>query len=152
MNLVLDQFAENPIIDELVVWPPRTQKMNSIRGCSSLFRRPFIEIEFEDGEFMRRHFSRDSFAQYWAEAVVILQTLTDVKMISEFSHGPYQNTENLLNDLLTVREESIAESNLMFANGMFEQFLNQYGEDYKDLPADAMEKISLAKIALDKKP
>jgi hypothetical protein len=72
MNLALDHLADNPIIDELLCWAPRTRRIKSVRACSTMFRKPFIEVECEDGEVFHRHFARDSFAGYWAEAWVIL--------------------------------------------------------------------------------
>ena len=56
MNLALDQLADNPIIDELVVWPPRGQRIVRIRACNVLFRKPFIEVTLADGEIFQRHF------------------------------------------------------------------------------------------------
>ena len=58
MNLALDEFADNPIIDELMRWPPRDQAMRSIRACNVLFRKPFIEVQLADGDVFQRHFSR----------------------------------------------------------------------------------------------
>ncbi len=43
MNQVLDHYADNPIIDELVFWPPKTRRIKSVRAASGMFRlRSFI--------------------------------------------------------------------------------------------------------------
>ncbi len=145
MNLALDHLADNPIIDELVCWPPRTQRIKSVRACSAMFRKPFIEVECGDGEVFHRHFARDSFADYWAEAWVILDTLTTIELISDFDFKPVAEPEKLARQVLQTRDECIAESDLMFEQGMYSQFLMQYGEDCKNLPAQALQRIAEAR-------
>ena len=95
MNLALDHYADNPIVDELVFWPPKSHRIKSVRACSPMFRKPFIEVELEDGDLFHRHFARDSFAQFWAEACVILDTLTSIELISDFSFKPLAQPEKL---------------------------------------------------------
>lgn len=148
MNLTLDRYAENPIIDELVYWPPKQHRIQSVRACCVMFRKPFIEVSMEGGEVFQRHFVRDSFARYWAEASVILDTLTNIELISDFEFEPVRDSEKLVQEVLTNRDECIRESNLMFNEGMYEQFLLQYGEDCKNLPPDAAQKISYAREQL----
>ncbi len=148
MNLTLDRYADNPIIDELVYWPPKRHRIESVRACSVLFRKPFIEVEMEGGEIFQRHFARESFARFWAEACVILATITGIKLISDFSFEPIKDPEKLAQEVLACRDECIEESNLMFAEGMYSQFLIQYGEDCKDLPQDAVHKMTQAKQQL----
>jgi hypothetical protein len=149
MNLALERYADNPIIDELVCWPPRNRRIESIRACCVLFRRPFIEVEIEGGEIFQRHFARASFASYWAEACVILESITSIKLISEFNFEPVDDAEQLVQRVLVDREECIEESNQMFDEGMYEQFLMQYGEDCKNLPPDTVQRIARARRQLD---
>jgi hypothetical protein len=148
MNLTLDRYADNPIIDELVYWPPKQNRIQSVRACCVMFRKPFIEVSMEGGEVFQRHFGRDSFARYWAEASVILETLTNIELISDFRFEPVRDSEKLVQEVLTNRDECIRESNLMFDEGMYQQFLLQYGEDCKNLPQDAVQKISYAREQL----
>ena len=148
MNLTLDRYAENPIIDELVYWPPKQHRIQSVRACSVMFRKPFIEVSMQGGEVFQRHFVRDSFARYWAEANVILDTLTNIELISDFRFEPISDPEKLVQEALTNRDECIRESNLMFNEGMYQQFLLQYGEDCKNLPPDTAQKISYAREQL----
>lgn len=148
MNLALDHLADNPIIDELVCWPPRTGRIRSVRAGSAMFRKPFIEVEYEDGEVLHRHFARDSFAGYWAEAWIILDTLTTIELISDFDFRPLAEPEELVQRVLQIRDECIAESDLMFEQGMYPQFLMQYGEDCKNLPARALQRIAEARERL----
>ena len=149
MNLALDHLAENPIIDELVCWPPRTRRIKSVRAGSAMFRKPFIEVEYEDGEVFHRHFARDSFAGYWAEAWIILDTITTIELISDFDFKPVAEPQKLAQQVLQTRDECIAESNLMFEQGMYTQFLMQYGEDCKKLPAQALQRITEAREKLE---
>ena len=148
MNLALDRFADNPIIDELVFWPPREQAIKRVRACSVLFRKPFIEVEMLGGEVFQRHFARDSFAGFWAEALVILETLTSIELLSDFSFTPVADRDALRRLALETRDECIAESDLMYAQGMYAQFLMQYGEDCRNLPAATVEKIAHAREAI----
>ena len=149
MNLLLDEYADNPVIDELVFWPPKTQRMISVRACSVMFRKPFIEVELEGGEVFHRHFARPSFVESWAEACVILETVTSIKLTSEFNFNPVGDRERLVAEVLARRDECITESNLMFDEGMYAQFLQQYGEDCHNLPADAERRIAVARKHLE---
>lgn len=148
MNLTLDHYADNPIIDELVFWPPKPRKIKTVRASAVIFRKPFIEVEFEGEQAFHRQFARDSFARYWAEACVILETLTTIELISEFAFEPLADRENYLKTLISTRDYCIRESNLMFDQGMYAQFLMQYGEDCKNLPQDCLQKIAQARLAL----
>ena len=149
MNLTLERYADNPVIDELVCWPPRNQRIKSIRACCVLFRKPFIEVEMEGGEIFQRHFARESFARHWAEACVILETITRIQLISDFDFEPIKDVDQLEQDVLANRDECIEESNQMFEEGMYEQFLTQYGEDCGNLPVDTAQKIARAKQHLE---
>ena len=151
MNLALEEFADNPIIDELVQWPPRSRRIISIRGCSTLFRKPFIEILLEDGALIQHHFVREAFAAHWAEAVVIIEAITSIKIVSDFDFRAFSEPDELTERVLARRLQCIEESNLMFDNNMFEQFLNQYGEDCFALPEDAIERVKAAKAKLAEK-
>lgn len=150
MNLALDHYADNPIIDELVFWPPKPHRIISVRAAGSMFRKPFIEVELDNGEVFHRHFQRDNFAGYWAEACVILDCLSAIELISDFDFKPLQQAQELKRKVLQTRDECIAESNLMYEQGMYAPFLMQYGEDCKNLPEDALQKIAHAKAQLER--
>lgn len=148
MNLALENFADNPIIDELVIWPPRPEPMLSIRACSVLFRKPFIEVVMQGGETFHRHFERNAFGQHWAEACVILEAITTVELISDFEFTPLANPEALRQKVLQSRDECIEESTEMYREGMYEQFLMQFGADCKNLPAETLEHMRDARRQL----
>ncbi|MGB5328347.1 MAG: hypothetical protein WBO58_09005 [Gammaproteobacteria bacterium] len=148
MNLALERYADNPIIDELVCWPPRPRRMNSIRAGNVLFRKPFIEVEMEGGEIFQRQFERNSFAESWAEACVILETMTDIELISEFSFAPVPDRSKLVADVLANRDECIEECNQMYDEGMYAQFLMQFGEDCTNLPQETLQRIDEARQRL----
>jgi hypothetical protein len=113
-----------------------------------MFRKPFIEVEMEGGEIFQRHFARESFARFWAEACVILKTITSIELVSDFSFEPISDPEKLVREVLANRDECIDESNLMFDEGMYEQFLMQYGEDCENLPRDTVQRIAHAREQL----
>ena len=148
MNLALDRYADNPIIDELVFWPPKQCAIKSVRACSVLFRKPFIEVAMDDGEVFHRHFARYGFGELWAEACVILGTLTGIELISDFSFTPISDPQKLAREVLEARAESIEESDLMYAEGLYAQFLMQYGADCRDLPQETLRKIAHARHEL----
>ncbi len=141
MNLALECYADNPIIDELVVWPPRRCRIKRVRGCNVLFRKPFIEVELEDGEIFQRHFPRQSFARYWAEACVILQTITAIETVAEFGFEPVADRAALEAEVLARRRECIDEVDPMYDEGMYAQFLMQFGADCKDLPPETEQRL-----------
>ena len=148
MNLALDLLADNPIIDELVEWPPRSRPIRQIRACSVMFRKPFIEVSLDGGEVFQRHFQRPSFAESWAEARVILQTLTDIELITDFRCPEVPDREALLQKARACLDEAITEANLMYEQGMFEQYLMQFGANCAGLPADVEDRLQQARRQL----
>ena len=150
MNLALDELADNPIIDELVEMPPRAQRMRRVRACNVLFRRPFVEVTLESGDMFQRHFARADFGVHWAEASVILQTLTAAEVVSEFDFVPVADRAALVQRVLDCRDECIAEAERMFEQGMYRQYLQQFGADYRDLPAATAAHIETARAELAK--
>ena len=152
MNLALERYADNQIIDELVCWPPRSRRMLSIRAGNMLFRKPFIEVEMEGGEIFQRVFTRTTFSEDWAQASVILETLTNITLISDFSFTPVSDRASLVEEVLANRDECIEECDSMFTEGMYEQFLMQYGEDCANLPEEVEQKLAQARQGLQVAP
>ena len=148
MNLALEYFADNPIIDELVCWPPRTQRIKSLRAANVLFRQPFIELELEDGKTTQHQFPRDSFARHWAEARVILGAITSIELISEFEPPPVSQAEELIERVFEARRECIEESDQMYDSRMYEQYVMQFGLDCKDLPEETAARLAHARQQL----
>jgi len=144
MNHTLDQFSDNPIIDELVRWPPRAQSISSVRASSPMFRQPFVEITLDNDETITRTFAKDGFTEYWTEAKVILDTLTSIKLISDVKVSETIDIDELTARIHEEREESVADAELMFENGMYKQYLWQFGLDYKGLPEQVVKNIAIA--------
>lgn len=146
MNHTLDQFSDNPIIDTLVSWPPRSQAVTTIRASAPFFRDPFIEVTLDDGEVITRSFGKGGFGEYWAEAIIILEAITPIRLISDLRSVPaLGDPEGFVKEILSEREESIQEASYMFESGMYKQYLWQFGEDYKDLPEQVMQNIATAR-------
>jgi len=144
MNLVLDRYTDNPVIGAIVAWPPKKERIKTLRGCCPLLRKPFIEIEYENGRTESCSFPKGAFAQFWAEAVVIIETTTDIEIISEFECPPPAHKSELVSELQIALEECIAESAEIYAGGMYKLFLDQYGRNYKGLPDEVQEQIERA--------
>lgn len=149
MKLAFEELADNPIIDELLFSAPKHQRIVSLRACSVMFRKPFIELEAADGTLLQRHFERASFAEHWAEASVILETLTDIEIICEFNFAPLRDRAELVGRVLACRDECIAEADKMFDQGFHGQYLYQFGENCRDLPADTVARMTEARRQLD---
>lgn len=148
MNLALDRFADNPIIDELVRWPPSPRRILRVRAGAALFRPPFIEIEYAGGEIEQRRFARDNFAANWAEARVVLATLTTIELVSDLDVAPPRDAARLAREVLAVRDACIAEAEQMFEHELYEQFLMQFGADCRELPAATQARVDAARLAL----
>lgn len=148
MNHTLDQFTDNPIIDELVSWPPRSQSISSVRASSPLFRQPFVEITLDDDKTITKSFAKGGFTEYWTEAKVILETLTPIKLISDVKVAESIDIDALVARIHEERDESITEAGFMFDNGMYQQYLWQFGRDYKGLPDQVMQNIAAAKAQI----
>ena len=84
MNSVLDEFADNLIIEELNYLRGHVKKIKSLRASSTLWRKSFVEIDHDGGKLEHLKYGRDGFIRDWAEATVILQTLTDIECTAEF--------------------------------------------------------------------
>jgi len=145
MNAVLDRFSDNPVVGKIVDWPPSKQKIKLIRGSLPVFRKPFIEIEFENGRIKSFSFPKAGFAQFWAEAEVVLETVTDIEVVSEFDSRPVEDKSELVQQILEDKRECIGESSEMYQAGMYRPFLDQYGKNCKDLPDEVLEKIAFAR-------
>ena len=148
MNHTLDQFSDNPIIYELVSWPPRSQSVSSLRASSPLFRKPFVEITLDDNEMITRTYSKEGFTEYWTEAKIILETLTSIELISDVKVSEVMDIDELIARILEEKQESIADAGMMFDNGMYQQFLWQFGSDYKGLPDQVMKNIAVAQAQI----
>lgn len=149
MNLALDRFADNPIIDELVRWPPRPCRILRVRAGAAMFRPPFIEIYYADGEIEQRRFARETFADDWSRARVILETLTTIELVTDLTVAPPRDAAALARAALEERDACIAEAGQMFEHGLYEQFLMQFGADCRDLPEATRARIDAARRALD---
>lgn len=148
MKLALDKFADNPIIDEILSCLDNDVVISSLRACCPIWRKPFIEVEYQAGKTDHRHFLKNSFARYWAEAVVILQTLTNIQLVSDFNSGSVSNKEAMVETILSTRNACIRECDPMFDSELYQVYLDQFGSNYRNLPADTLAKIETAKKAL----
>lgn len=148
MKLALDRFADNPIIDTILDCMEDGRVISSIRASRPMWRKPFIEIEYLAASPDQRHFSKDSFARYWAEAMAVLETLTDIQLVSEFDCGTPGNKVATVETILSTRNACIRECDPMFEAGLYRVYLDQFGANCKNLPTDTMTKIETAKKAL----
>ena len=137
MNLLLDEYADNPIIDEVVYWPPkcvqRVVAKESPRG---------VDVVFED---RNKHFTsfenldEASFYNWWQEASEILKLVTNIEVIGSEAKADKNFSEKLASELLQRRGELIesclskyqAHENDEFAKYWF---VEQFGFNCSKLP------------------
>ena len=148
MKLALDKFSDNPIIDEILDCMDNTRVISSIRASRPMWRKPFIEIEYITGTPDHRHFMKDSFNRYWADAEVVLETLTNIQLMSEFDSGAVNNKEAMVETILSTRNACIRECEPMYEAQLYQVFVDQFGSNYKNLPTETLSKIETAKKAL----
>ena len=149
MNSTLDEFADNPIIEELNFLRSHFKNIKSLRASSTLWRKAFIEIDHDGGKVDHLKFEREGFIRDWAEASVILQTLTDIKCTAEFDFKPPANKVALIEKVLQTRDKCIEECQTMFDSELYQVYLNQFGHNCKGLPAATQANVETARQALN---
>ncbi len=150
MKLALDRFADNPVIDELICRTENNREIKSLRACAPIWRKPFIEIEYQDSRKLDHiHFPKDLFIHYWSEATVVLETLTNIKLISEFKCDPAENRKATVDTIISTRNACIRECEGMFESGLYQVYINQFGTNCKDLPADTRANLKTARANLN---
>ena len=149
MNSTLDEFADNPIIEELSFLRVHIKKIKSLRASSTLWRKSFVEIDHDGGKLDHLKFERDGFIRDWAEATVILQTLTDIKCTAEFDFKPPTDKVALIEKVLRARNKCIEECQTMFDSGLYQVYFNQFGHNCKGLPATTKANVETARQALN---
>ena len=149
MNSALDEFADNPIIEELNFLRGHIKKIKSLRASSTLWRGSFVEINHDGGKLQHLKYEREGFIRDWAEASVILQTLTDIECKAEFDFKPPSNKVELIEKALQTRKKCIEECQTMFDSKLYQVYLNQFGDNCKGLPAETQANIKTARQALN---
>ena len=148
MYATIEYFSDNPIIDELINWVPWNRKIVTIRASIPMLRKAFVEVTLNRGKPIVRHFQKQDFAADWAEAEFILATLTEINLIAEFPYQAVNHNDQMAEDIANAKKRVIKESQAIFEAGMYQLFLDQYGENYRDLPATTIEEIATAKKML----
>ncbi len=145
MKLALDKFADNPVIDELLCrWDTHKEILN-LRASAPMWRKPFIEMTYQEGEIIHMHFPKELFVHYWSEAAVVLETLTDIELISEFKCDSLSNREVTSKIALSTRDVCIRDCDAMFESGFYQVYISQFGCNCKNLPTETLEKLKTAK-------
>ncbi len=145
MKLALDRFADNPVIDEFICRTGNNRPIKSLRAAAPVWRKPFIEIEYLNSKkHDHMHFPKELFMHYWSEAVVILETLTDIALISEFKCNPVANRKATVETIISTRNACIRECDGMFESGMYRVFIDQFGPNCKDLPEETVQMLKTA--------
>lgn len=78
MNAVLEKFAHNPIIDEIVYWPPREKRLTRIERDVPTTGSCFVTLFFDDMTTEVVVIGRGCFESHWNEAVAVLTAVLNV--------------------------------------------------------------------------
>lgn len=137
MNLLLDEYADNPVIDEVVYWPPKCV-LRIIEKKS-----PFgVEVIFNDNS---RHITtfenmdKANFQMWWQEAHEILELVTNIEVIGSMSKSEREISEESESKIFNRRNELI-QSCLSkyqgYENDEFTKnwFVEQFGFNCSNLP------------------
>ena len=156
MNRVLDQYADNPVIDEVVYWPPREIAQIVARRVGS--NSVTLEVRFESGESHTTTFDGERtklFPLWWSEALVVLRVMTNIELRDE-AELEYEcsNGARLTSEVQRRRDETIAEMMQHFGDTKDPQqcstFLEQFGPNSIDLPDAVQEQMSHAMEVLNR--
>lgn len=150
MKLALDRFADNPVIDELIDRLDNRRAIKSLRACAPIWRKPFIEITYQASTQQEHmHFPKELFIHYWSEATPILETLTDIELVSEFKPSSIKNRQATVQTIISTRNACIRECDSMFEAGLYQVYLDQFGPNCRNLPDETLSKIEIASSRLD---
>ncbi|GAB2881193.1 hypothetical protein ACCI51_19350 [Microbulbifer echini] len=138
MNLLLDHFACNPIIDELVYWPPRKilRVQFDIVGHG-------MEVEFEDEAVYTMPLSNRDISNWLDEALYLIATQTDIEVV--FKNKKYnlldtQDQTELKLEVERKKAELISSTLEKFKESPNDPYTRQwiaeqFGFNYRNLPA-----------------
>ncbi len=138
MNLLLNEYTDNPVIDEVVYWPPKDVRKIVAK------RKPLgIEVEFSDNTKHFTPFKKAevvTFLSWWREAQEILSMVTNIDLVDEISSESVDTySEELAQTILKRREELINECITRLRgheNDEFTKswFTEQFGFNFANLP------------------
>jgi hypothetical protein len=157
MNAALDNFAHNPIIDEIVYWPPRQKRLVRIEREISEDGSCRVTLMFDDKTNDLIEIERGYFEEHWNEAIAVFTTLLNIGGdLSPLTDGEIQSLESarqesgarqreqISRDALRVKQQALRNAKGLFDAGEYDQFLQQFGPDLKDLPPEIEKRISIA--------
>ena len=104
-----------------------------------------MEVTYGNGESTQHAFGKQGFTRFWQEAEVLIETLTNIVVTKEFAAEPMAEKATYLQEIQACLEDSIAESFAIFDGGMYQLFLDQYGNNCKALPAEVCAKLEQAR-------
>ena len=137
MNLLLDEYADNPIIDEVVYWPPKCIQRIIVK------QRPHgVEVVFDDGT---EHFTsfenlnEDIFLKWLQEANEVLKLVTNIEVIGSVAEADGSISEKFVSKLLQRRSVLIDDCLSRYQGSENDEFtrnwfLEQFGFNCVELP------------------
>ncbi len=150
MIRVYELFGDNPIIAALMLDGNRSIPLRSARASKPLLREPFVEAMRVDGEIELHTFSREGFADSWAEARLILALLSNLDIQSDFDPGILERESQRRVEILHIRDHSIGASRELFAQGRFAEVVECYGPDCGHLPGEVDQMLNAARQQIKK--
>ena len=158
MNSVLEKFAHNFIIDEIVYWPPNHKAIISIEAIVPDIGKCIAKLNYNDGSSFDIDIERGCFEETWNEACAVLQSVTNIShglrrltpdeiMSLEKDRQEYvgYEIERISQKADRIEKEKINYAIELFESEMYEMFLEQFGYNCSDLPAPILKRIEIAK-------
>jgi len=158
MNSVLEKYAHNFIIDEIVYWPPSQKTITSIEAIVPNIGKCLARLHYHDGTSFDINIERGCFEKTWNEACAILHSVTNITeglrrltprevAILEKERQDYVSyeIEQLEKEAQRIKKEQIEKAIELFDAGLYDVFLEQFGNNCVDIPAPIQKRIEIAR-------
>jgi hypothetical protein len=158
MNILLDEFADNRFVDEMVFWSSQGRKVVAVKSIVPSEGECRIEARFEDGSAQSLEYERGDFEAEWNESRTLVGAITgidgDLRPLTADQIASLEPDRQeycrrrmtlLVRKVADARRRCLAELNALFASGDYRLFLEQVGVPYGRLPSSLIKKIEYAK-------
>lgn len=155
MNRLLQRYAHNTVIDQVLYWSANRREIERIIPEPTHQDGARISVQFRDGESESLEIALGAFGNVWDEARIVLSTATDIggdfRPLTEQELDALEparrahcadEADNLAEQVRRDLARTAGEVDEIFRDGLYEMFLDETGVNLKD-PSDTLK----AKIA-----
>lgn len=157
MNSVLEEFAHNPIIDEIVYWPPRRKRLLRIERDIPASGNCRVTLKFDDKSTEIVEIKRGGFELHWNEAIAVITALLkiegDLRPLSKAEIDSLEadrqeiearKRDQISKDVFRLKQQALQYAKELFDAGEYDLFLQQFGPDTSDLSPVFEKRIAIA--------